>query len=323
MISSVVHVLKPNNSMMGTPTTPPDPHRPPSEQYDVHPLTAIANIKSPVFLNYWLLRLIVAIMPRNALYNLNIIHFARFLFFSPKKSWFPTQFGVLTAYDGGFKAYMEDFMFQSLDIFDYVLPFIEGADDLYPIHKNPDAFISWLWKQNQYSEFWYSAYPTMNVPTIRTAPDGLINENQRDPKQNPFTLIATIAEPIQENYEQLKAISKVLNNADFGDDSKLHYARMFFLSPTNTEPPIQVGVATTFDGSIEEYLGAAVRIPNNIFERILPFVKDAKELMPYRDNEKKLLKWLNKKNLKPRHWYSAYPALSALAVRAFAKPDRE
>ena len=146
------------------------------------PLTIIADILSdpndPSILinNYNTLVGLCQQLHASDLNTVLVIHFARFFFFDFKTFLTPggpvkaaTKFAVFTAYDGNFDNYIEDFIHETEDIFDAIVPSIQGATGFSPINKNAEPFKAWLKTKDADIAFWFSAYPTITLIQIEAS----------------------------------------------------------------------------------------------------------------------------------------------------------
>lgn len=136
-----------------------------------NPLTLVMNIKSAedyAQLNSLLTKIQSAPPGQNpiwaALTKLKTVHFARFVFLSNN-----TQLAVITAYDGSFEKYINDFIDEIGDVFNALLSHMSGAPPL-PVQQNRDTFLAYV-KANDLRciEPFYSAYPEASVVTILDA----------------------------------------------------------------------------------------------------------------------------------------------------------
>ena len=138
------------------------------------PLTLIMKIKSDAAYQELkaLLNQIQSAPPdRNpiwvALNKLGNVHFARFVFLNNN-----TQLAVITTYDGGFDAYINEFIDAIGDIFNALLQRMDGAPPL-PVQQNRDAFLAYVRANDLRGiEPFFSAYPTATVLDIRAALQG-------------------------------------------------------------------------------------------------------------------------------------------------------
>jgi len=137
------------------------------------PLTLIMNIKSAADyqqLNGLLQKIQSAPPEQNpiflALNKLKTVHFARFVFLSNN-----TQLAVITAYDGSFEQYINDFIDEIGDVFNALLAHMSGTPPL-PVQQNRDAFLAYV-KANDLRGIdpFYSAYPGATVLDILSAID--------------------------------------------------------------------------------------------------------------------------------------------------------
>jgi hypothetical protein len=132
-----------------------------------NPLTLVMNIKSQADYQALVAMLNqIQSLPRDknpvmmALDKIGTVHFARFVFLDE------TKLAVITAYDGSFEDYLNDFVNSIGKIFDALLEHMAGAPPL-PVEKNRQAFIDYV-RANDLRSFgpFYSAYPKLGVRTI-------------------------------------------------------------------------------------------------------------------------------------------------------------
>jgi hypothetical protein len=99
-----------------------------------------------------------------ALDLIGTVHFARFVFLANN-----TQLAIITTYDGDFKRYISDFAQKIGKVFDAMFAHISDAPPT-PVNKNVDAFINYVEAHDVKATAFYSAYPNLDVLTIKSRP---------------------------------------------------------------------------------------------------------------------------------------------------------
>jgi hypothetical protein len=96
-----------------------------------------------------------------ALNKLRIVHFARFVFLENN-----TRLAVMTAYDGSFDNYINQFINVIGDVFNQLLVHMADAPPL-PVQQHRDEFLAYV-KKNDVPIIgpFYSAYPDLSVDDI-------------------------------------------------------------------------------------------------------------------------------------------------------------
>jgi hypothetical protein len=99
-----------------------------------------------------------------ALNKLNTVHFARFVFLERN-----SKLAVITAYDGSFEDYINEFIDEIGDVFNALLAHMTDAPPL-PVQKNRQAFLDYVRANDLRAiEPFYSAYPKSTVLDIKAA----------------------------------------------------------------------------------------------------------------------------------------------------------
>ncbi len=146
------------------------------------PLDLILTLKEPVRKSAAEIRVLLTADSKGgasrALDKVGTVHFARFFFLDYEREQdsepYPTKLAVVTAYDGDFQAYVQDFVNNIGDLFDLLLNFVEHPAGVVPVQKNAQAFGQWLLVHNPEPLLFYSAYPTLPVVQILRNSQGLM-----------------------------------------------------------------------------------------------------------------------------------------------------
>lgn len=136
-----------------------------------------------------------------------------------------------------------------------------------------------------------------------------------EPVSNPLTLIMDVKSP--QDYRQLKGLIEELQAlpADKNPISvaltglaTVHFARFVFLGEE------KLGVITSYDGSFADYIDSFVNHIGEVFDKLLPHVKDAPPL-PVSDHRDEFLAFVQKYDVPcVPPFYSAYPNLKVLDI---------
>ena len=111
-----------------------------------------------------------------ALANVGTVHYARFILFDRSKEDLrpefgpngptgkgPFAFGVITAFDGDFETYTQQFIDEIGFLFDLGLSFTTDGQSLIPVQKHPKEFIEYVRRHNLSvhapNEGLFNAYP--------------------------------------------------------------------------------------------------------------------------------------------------------------------
>jgi hypothetical protein len=140
------------------------------------PLTALFPIKA-AYVDALREQLIANPLDPAGLDSVGTVHFARIFVFQPNNPAGVSSnlAAVITAYDGSFSAYIQDFV-NVPSVAQFFDAFLQAVDDpaaegLIPVTKNADDFATFVQKYdvtnpvNKWGQ-WYSAYPTLTVQNI-------------------------------------------------------------------------------------------------------------------------------------------------------------
>lgn len=133
-----------------------------------------------------------------------------------------------------------------------------------------------------------------------------------DPTMNVNELVAALLENKEQIDEALTSVGTV------------HYARTLFLDRSNDDlkptfrptlpgrkGPFVVGVITEFDGDFDTYIDDFTRSIGQLFDLILPYTTDGKDLVPVQADPQAFLEYVKKHDLSqipPNNaLYNAYP----------------
>lgn len=90
-----------------------------------------------------------------ALTSIGTVHFARFVVFDasaanlqPSSTTGPFRLAVITAYDGDFDSYIQDFVNQIGGVFDALLAFTADGQSLIPVSEHVAAFTAYVAKND-------------------------------------------------------------------------------------------------------------------------------------------------------------------------------
>ncbi len=124
-------------------------------------MNLILPVKEPVAQNAMFLREVLKHLEPLGLNRVGTLHFARFLFIDND-----TRFLIFTTFDGTFANYMNDFVNETGDAFNLILPFMDIPDGVLPVQQHREAFYKLIKANDATSEVVYSAYPDLSVLEI-------------------------------------------------------------------------------------------------------------------------------------------------------------
>jgi hypothetical protein len=232
------------------------------------------------------------------------LHFARLVNFPDLK-----KLGFLTVFDGDFRQYFSDFLKFMGPLFDALFSVVVDGPPV-PSAKNKEAFIDWSFAHNPEGIGFYSAYPTLSVQDIRAR--AKVSQGALDTGQSALALVLTAKSP-----SHLMSMSQLINQslptwyAAAERIGTLHFARFL---PLGTSALLLIA---EYDGTLEKlsqnfstHLGPTF---DAMFEHVVgpPPTSVQKNADAFTD-------WVSAHNLKSYYAYSAYPTLSAQAVRSIA-----
>jgi hypothetical protein len=131
------------------------------------------------------------------------------------------------------------------------------------------------------------------------------------PVQTPLTCIM----PIKSQPDYL-ALVELLKNAKSAVDTALdsvktvHFARFVFLQ-NNT----QLAIITTFDGSFADYISDFATHIGPIFDALFQHIAEPPPL-PVKKNTDAFIAWVDAHDVKDAGFYSAYPGLKVVDIKA-------
>ena len=124
-------------------------------------LSLVLQVKEPIAENAARLREGLKGVTPEGLNNVGTVHFGRFLLLNND-----TQFLVFTEYDGSFDTYINDFINETGDVFNFLLSCCVIPDDVLPVQDNRAAFNQLVKENDHKSEVFYCAYPKLSVVEI-------------------------------------------------------------------------------------------------------------------------------------------------------------
>jgi hypothetical protein len=134
------------------------------------------------------------------------------------------------------------------------------------------------------------------------------------PRQSPLTCIMPI-----KSAEDFRALSALLPAAKPAIDQALdvigtvHFARFVFLG-NNT----QLAIITTYDGDFNRYIADFAQHIGPVFDQLFQHISDAPPL-PVNKNVDDFVKYVFDHDVKATAFYSAYPQLTVLDIKAAAR----
>jgi hypothetical protein len=133
------------------------------------------------------------------------------------------------------------------------------------------------------------------------------------PLQSPLTCVMPIksAEDFQALSTLLPAAKPVIEQA-LDTIGTVHFARFVFLS-NNT----QLAIITTYDGDFDRYIADFAQHIGPVFDQLFAHISDAPPL-PVNKNVAEFVKYVFAHDVKATAFYSAYPQLTVLDIKAAA-----
>ncbi len=239
---------------------------------------------------------------RQALNELGIVHYSRFLVLSERTIIF------LADYDGELENLLRGFAQKLGPVFDMVFAETENPPAT-PIAENVDAFIKWATDHNGQPVAVYTAYPTASVQTILAKAREA--DFSGDSEQLPFLVILPLKSDVAAFTLQqvvFRVAGKILVD---GSDTvgTLHLAHFVPLEDN------KLGFFTVYDGPFDKYIQDFAEKLGPVFDLLFKFVIDPPPT-PTAKNAEELTHYIAKNDLPPIGMYSAYPGLTTQDVNA-------
>jgi hypothetical protein len=135
--------------------------------------------------------------------------------------------------------------------------------------------------------------------------------------QNPLTLVMTMA-----SSQAAQAVLATLQKVQSGPPGSnpivnalnqlrnVHFARFVILNDAT-----QLAVITTYDGAFEAYINEFIDSIGDVFNALLPYMKDAPPV-PVQQNRDAFLAYVKANDIPSIGFYSAYPSSTVLDIQA-------
>jgi hypothetical protein len=234
--------------------------------------------------------------------DLGTVHFSRFMVKGDEKLLF------LSDIDGEVDKHIERLVENASPLFDAIFKHVEDPPAT-PVASNPQAVIKWLKRHVREPIDTYFAYNDASVQDIKAAARaGGFTGNT---SQSTLLTYMAFKSRVQGFVLKLVAGALVGEKAHEASDAigTLHLAH--FVSFENNH----VGFFTIYDGSVEKYFQDFAEKTSFTFNTLFPRVIGAPPT-PVEKNAQAFLQWGLENNYPAIGFYSAYPGLSVLDIRA-------
>jgi hypothetical protein len=234
--------------------------------------------------------------------NLGTVHFSRFMVKGDQKLLF------LSDVDGEVDAHIERLVQVAGPVLDTILKHVEDPP-VAPVASNPQRVIKWLKRHIREPIHTYFSYDDASVQDIKAAAReaGFTGNTP----QNTLLTYMSFKSRIQGFVLKLVGKALVAEKGDRGSDAigTLHLAHWV---PFENN---QLGFFTVYDGSVEKYIQDFADKNSAPFDMIFPNLVGAPPT-PVAKNAQAFLQWALENSYPPIGFYSAYPGLSVLDIRA-------
>jgi hypothetical protein len=234
--------------------------------------------------------------------DLGTVHFSRFMIKGDEKLLF------LSDVDGEVDKHIERLVENAGPLFDAIFKHVEDPPPT-TVASNPQRVIKWLRRHIREPIHTYFAYDDASVQDIKAAARaaGFTGNTPQN------TLLTYMAFKSRLQGFVLKLVGNALvgEKGDRGSDAigTLHLAHWV---PFENN---QLGFFTVYDGSVEKYIQDFAEKNSAPFNVIFPRVIGSPPT-PVEKNAQAFLQWALENSYPPIGFYSAYPGLSVLDIRA-------
>ena len=234
--------------------------------------------------------------------NLGTVHFSRFMVKGDEKLLF------LSDIDGEIDKHIERLVERAGPLFDAIFKHVEGPPAT-PVASNPERVAKWLKRHIREPINTYFAYGDASVQDIKTAARAAgFTGNTRQ-----STLLTYMAFKSRLQGFVLKTIGPTLleEKAFKASDSlgTLHVSHFVQFEGNH------VGFFTVYDGDFEKYIQDFADKTSFTFDALFPHIVGGAPT-PVAKNVQGFIEWARENNYPPIGFYSAYPGLSVLDIRA-------
>ena len=243
--------------------------------------------------------------------DLGTVHFSRFMVKGDEKLLF------LSDIDGEAESHIQRLVERAGPMFDSIFKHVEDPPAK-PVASNPERVVKWLKHHIREPINTYFAYRDASVQDIKAAARAAgFTGNTR---QNTLLTYMAFKSRLQGFVVKTIAPTLIEEKAYKASDSlgTLHVAH--FVQFENNH----VGFFTVFDGDFEKYIQDFADKTSFTFNALFPNVIGGAPT-PVEKNVPAFLQWATENNYPPIGFYSAYPGLSVLDIRALLtdrKPQR-
>ena len=234
--------------------------------------------------------------------NLGTVHFSRFMVKGDQKLLF------LSDVDGEIDDHIKRLVESAGPVFDFIFKHVEDPPAT-PVASNPERVVKWLKHHIREPINTYFAYRDASVPDIKAAARAAgFSGNTR---QGTLLTYMAFKSRLQGFVVRTIAPALIEDKAYKASDSlgTLHVAH--FVQFENNH----VGFFTVYDGDFEKYIQDFADKTSFTFNALFPNVIGGAPT-PVEKNVPEFLKWATENNYPPIGFYSAYPGLSVLDIRA-------
>ena len=232
--------------------------------------------------------------------ELGTVHFSRFMVKGDEKLLFVSDI------DGDVETHLERLVERAGPVFDAIFKHVEDAPAT-PVASNRERVIKWLEHHNPEPLHRYSAYEDASVQDIKAAARaaGFTGNTQQ------ATLLTYMT--ITSHLETLKPLARILDEkGKIASDAvgTLHFGA--FVPFENNH----LGFFTIYDGDFKKYIqDFADQLGSLLFDPVFEHILGAPPT-PVAKNAPAFLQWGLENNYPAIGFYSAYPGLSVLDIRA-------
>ena len=234
--------------------------------------------------------------------DLGTVHFSRFMIKGDEKLLF------LSDIDGEVDAHIERLVASASPLFDAILKHVDDAPAT-PVASDPQRLIKWLKKHVRDPLDTYFAYPDASVQDVKALARAAGFKGNTS--QAPLLTFMPIKSRLQAFGLKLVAGALVGEKGHRASDAigTLHFSHWV---PFENNV---IGFFTIFDGDFAKYIQDFADKTSFVFDALFPHTIGAPPT-PVAKNAQAFYQWALENNYPPIGFYSAYPGISVLDIRA-------
>ena len=234
--------------------------------------------------------------------NLGTVHFSRFMVKGDEKLLF------LSDIDGEVDKHIERLVESAGPVFDVIFKHVEGPPAT-PVASNPERVSKWLKRHVRELLDTYFANEDSSVQDIKAAARAAGFTG--DTSQSPLLTYLSVKSRVQAFALKLVGKAVLAKKGREGMDAigTVHLAHWVGFENN------QLGFFTVYDGDMEKYIQDFAKEISVVFDNIFPHVSGGPPT-PVAKNVHAFYQWALENNHPPIGFYSAYPGLSVLDIRA-------